>query len=74
MLIKFDGEFDYKSLMIYCNDSGGAEEDFDLTMGPDTSARSSCSATLNGEMFVFGGNGSSQNKQVIFLNRKKNLV
>ena len=70
-LIKFDGEFDYKSLMIYFNDSGGAQENFDFTMGPDTSARSSCSATLNGEMFVFGGNGSSQNKQVIFLNIKK---
>ena len=35
-------------------------------MGPDTYAEFSCSATLNGELFVFGGN----NKQVIFLNRK----
>ena len=36
-------------------------------MGPDTSVYHSCSATLNGELFVFGGYGSSQNKQVIFL-------
>ena len=33
-------------------------------MGPNTSAYCSCSATLNGELFVFGGTGSSQNKQV----------
>ena len=26
-------------------------------MGPDTSARGSCSATLNGELFIFGGDG-----------------
>ena len=38
-------------------------------MGPDTSAYHSCSATLNGELFVFGGLGG-QEKQVIFL---KNL-
>ena len=36
-------------------------------MGPDTSAYGSCSAKLNGELFVFGGNDSSQAKQVIFL-------
>ena len=35
-------------------------------MGPDTSAYKSCSAKLNGELFVFGGEGSSKNKQVIF--------
>ena len=39
-------------------------------MGPDTSAYYSCSATLNGELFVFGGEGSGQNKQVIFLYQK----
>ena len=43
-------------------------------MGPDTSAHGSCSATLNGELFVFGGTESSNKKQVIFLNRKKDLV
>ena len=44
--------------------SGGKEENFDFTMGPNTSAYISCSAKLNGEMFVFGGRGSSYNKQV----------
>ena len=34
-------------------------------MGLDTSAYRSCSAKLNGELFVFGGDGNSQNKQVI---------
>ena len=36
-------------------------------MGPDTSADRSCSATLNGELFVFGGSGSSNTKQVVFI-------
>ena len=47
--------------------SGGVEENLDFTIGPDTTAYESCSAMLNGELFVFGGSGSSQNKQVIFL-------
>ena len=47
--------------------SGGVEENLDFTIGPDTTAYESCSAMLNGELFVFGGSGSSQNKQVIFI-------
>ena len=39
-------------------------------MGPNTSAYHSCSAKLNDELFVFGGDGSSNEKQVILLNRK----
>ena len=46
---------------------GGVEDNLEFTMGPDTSAYYSCSATLNGELFVFGGSGRSQNKQVNFL-------
>ena len=37
-------------------------------MGPDTSASVSCSASLNGELFVFGGHPDT--KQVIFTIRK----
>ena len=48
---------------------GGVQENLDFNMGPDTVAEFSCSATLNGELFVFGGSGSRYNKQVIFLNR-----
>ena len=49
--------------------SGGAEENLDFTMGLDTSASHSCSAILNGELFLFGGTGSIQKQtQVIFLN------
>ena len=40
-------------------------------MGPNTSAYMSCSAKLNGEMFVFGGSGSSQNTQVESIHTKK---
>ena len=54
--------------MIYRSVKGGIEENLEFTMGPDTSAYRACSATLNGELFVFGG-GDSQNKQVIFRNR-----
>ena len=44
--------------------SGGKDENLDFTMGPNTSVFYSCSAKLNGEMFVFGGEGSSQTTQV----------
>ena len=40
-------------------------------MGLDTSAQVSCSTTLNGELFVFGGYESDDgntSKQVIFRN------
>ena len=56
--------------MIYRSVKGGIEENLEFTMGPDTDAYNSCSATLNGELFVFGGLGSSYNKQVIFPIRK----
>ena len=50
--------------------SGGVEENLDFTMGPDTSASHSCSAMLNGELFVFGGTGSIQKQtQVIYLTK-----
>ena len=48
---------------------GGVEKNFEFNMGLDTDVLFSCSASLNGELFVFGGSGSSYNKQVIFLNR-----
>ena len=51
---------------------GGVQENLEFTMGPDTSAKFSCSATLNGELFVFGGDGSSHNKQVIFFKKQSN--
>ena len=53
--------------MIYFIGLGGVQENLEFTMGPDTSAYYSCSATLKGELFVFGGSGV-QNKQVISLN------
>ena len=56
--------------MIYRSVKGGVDENLEFTMGPDTSAYHSCSATLNGELFVFGGSETSYNKQVIFRIRK----
>ena len=34
---------------------GGEDPNLEFTMGPDTSAYASCSATLNDEFYVFGG-------------------
>ena len=51
--------------MIYCKFEGGLQENFEFTMGPDTSAHTACSTSLNGELYVFGGHASSI-KQVIF--------
>ena len=46
---------------------GGTVENFEFQMDDDTGVSNSCSATLNGELFVFGG--SAYNKQVdLFLN------
>ena len=42
-------------------------------MGPATGVSGSCSAMLNGELFIFGGDGedgSSNFKQVMFSNQK----
>ena len=33
-------------------------------MGKDTTVYKSCSAVLNGELFVFGGDGEKYNRQV----------
>ena len=57
--------------MIYSNDLGGVEENFEFTLEPETSAYKSCSAMLNGELFVFGGSGTKYNKQVISMIRRK---
>ena len=35
---------------------GGVTENFDFEMDDDTQVQFSCSANLNGETFVFGGN------------------
>ena len=51
--------------------SGGKEENFDFTMGPNTSAYYSCSAKLNGEMYVFGGD-DGYNKQVMRIQTNDN--
>ena len=46
---------------------GGTDENFQFQMDDDTEVYMSCSATLNGELFVFGGTSTTNNrrKQVI---------
>ena len=47
---------------------GGEEPNLEFTMGPGTSVYHSCSATLNGEFYVFGGEESfSRQVFVVFL-------
>ena len=58
-VIRYESNLEFKVIL------GGEEENFEFTMGPNTSAYRGCSAKLNGEMFVFGGDGSKYNKQVM---------
>ena len=66
VLIKYDGELSqFESQNLDLSFSGGEDPDLEFTMGPDTSVYHSCSATLNGEMYVFGGTGKFS-KQVFY--------
>ena len=42
---------------------GGVTENFEFKINDDTEVYLSCSATLNGEVFVFGGTSTSNNKR-----------
>ena len=42
---------------------GGITEGFEFQMDEDTGVDHSCSAQLNGELFVFGGISSSNNER-----------
>ena len=50
------------------NNLGGVTENFEFKINDDTQVYDSCSSTLNGEVFVFGGYNTSNNwrKQVNF--------
>ena len=43
---------------------GGITEGFEFKMDDDTEVYESCSAQLNGELFVFGGSNGDKRKQV----------
>ena len=45
---------------------GGEDPNLEFTMGPDTSAYHSCSATINDEFYVFGGAGTLK-RQVFWI-------
>ena len=53
--------------------TGGQTENFEFKINDDTEVYRSCSSLLNGELFVFGGYNTSNNrrKQVKF---KSNLI
>ena len=43
--------------------SGGQTENFEFKINDDTQVYESCSSVLNGELFVFGGANSSNNRR-----------
>ena len=43
--------------------SGGITENFEFQLDDDTQVYRSCSATLNGELFVFGGAATNKNQK-----------
>ena len=53
----------YDTYIYYKKLGGGVTENFEFEMGTDTEVYDSCSAMLNGETFIFGGN--KEKKQVI---------
>ena len=46
---------------------GGEDPNLEFTMGPDTSAYGSCSATLNDEFYIFGGSGEFKRQVECYL-------
>ena len=42
---------------------GGVTENFEFKINDDTEVYRSCAATLNGEVFVFGGLNTSNNRR-----------
>ena len=42
---------------------GGTTENFEFKINDDTEVLCSCSSMLNGELFVFGGTNTSNNKR-----------
>ena len=72
----FDCEPDKKSILVLntvntakphlIKYDGDEDTSLSFTIGSNTSAYRSCAATLNGEMYVFGGAGVEFNKQVFY--------
>lgn len=54
-----------KLTIIYCQ-LGGITEGFEFQMDEDTEVFHSCSAMLNGDLFVFGGYDGHKRKQVSY--------
>ena len=53
--------------MLFQNfDSGDITENFEFTINDDTEVQQSCSAILNGELFIIGGE-NKKNQVIIYL-------
>ena len=63
LLIQPNGQF-YLSVLINNKISGGTTENFEFQINDDTQVLRSCSAILNGEVFVFGGDYTGPMNQV----------
>ena len=57
------------------HNQGGVTENFEFEINDDTEVIRTCSATLNGEVFVFGGSNKSNNiKKQVDLPRLKVII
>ena len=76
----FDCEPDKKSILVLntvntatprlIKYDGKEDTSLSFTLGPNSRVYRSCAATLNGEMYVFGGAGVEFNKQVFYTQAK----
>ena len=62
VLIKYDGKLHSNISIELFQFSGGKNTNLNFNFGPKTDAYNGCSASLNGEMYVFGGGGTNANQ------------
>ena len=62
VLIQPDGEF-LNPIFYKLHLKGGTTANFDFKMDDDAEVYRSCSSLLNGELFVFGGSNTSNNRR-----------
>ena len=56
VIIKYFSKLSLFNSILFNNfNEGGVTENFEFTINDDTEVYGSCSALLNGELFVFGG-------------------
>ena len=65
-------EYHYKILFQNFN-SGDITENFEFTINDDTEVQQSCSAMLNGELFIIGGE-NKKNQVIVYLQSRRSYT